>query len=300
MHCWADDQLKNQNLNAMKKGFLLSLLSLFSLVASSQVLTPSTSSKATVEQQVGLTQVEIDYSRPNMRGRLIYGDLVPYGKLWRTGANMNTIVRFDNDVTIDGKALAKGSYALYTIPKVSQWEVIFYKDTNNWGLPEQWDESLVALSTSAKVIPTERRAETFTIAVNNVNSDYADLDLRWENTLVSVRFYVPTDELAMASIEETFAGPKVVDYYAAAEYYFLSDKDPNQALVWIQQAIEKSAPSVPYYFVRLKSQILAKLGDFPEAIQTAKQALELSKAANNVDYIKINQDAIKQWSSELK
>lgn len=284
----------------MKKGILLSILSFFSLTALAQVHTPSTSSKANIEQQVGLTQVDIEYSRPNMRGRLIYGDLVPYGKLWRTGANMNTIITFDNDVTIDGKHLAKGDYALYTIPKVSQWEVIFYKDTNNWGLPERWDDELVALSTSAKVIPTERRAETFTIAVNNVNSDYADLDIRWENTLVSVRFYVPTDQLAMASIEETFAGPKVVDYYAAAEYYFLSDKDSEQALIWIQQAIEKSEPKVPYYFVRLKSQILAKTGDFQGAIQTAQDALELAKGANNTDYIKINQDAIKQWSSELK
>ncbi len=261
-----------------------------------QVHTPPTSTKSETHQAVGLTDISIDYSRPNMRGRLVFGDLVPYGRVWRTGANMNSVITFGNDVEIDGKTLKKGSYAIYTIPKVEEWEVIFYKDTNNWGTPEKWDESKIALSTKVKVQNTDRKLETFTIGVNNVNIDYADLDIAWEKTLVSVRFKVPTDALTMKSIDETFEGPKTSDYYAAAEYFYLTGKDLTKALGWINKAIEKSGEKVPFYFYRLKSQIQAKMGNKADAVATAKISLELAEKANNLDYIKMNKDAIREWS----
>ncbi|WP_010255248.1 DUF2911 domain-containing protein [Myroides injenensis] len=280
----------------MKKKIIIAAFAMFGLLSQAQVHTPPTSTKAEVDQVVGLTDVKLDYSRPNMRGRLIYGDLVPYGRLWRTGANMNTVITFGDNVEIGGKTLKKGSYAIYTIPKVEEWEVIFYSDTNNWGLPEVWDESKVALSTKVKTVSLDRKVETFTIAVNNVNIEYADLEIMWEKTLVPVRFKVPTEALALESIKETFSGPKIVDYYAAAEYYYLTNRDLSQALQWITQAIEKSGDKVPYYFPRLKSQIQAKLGDKAAAVETAKIALALAEKANNLDYIKINKDAIKEWS----
>lgn len=284
----------------MIKKFVITSLAVFALsVAQAQVQTPPTSTKSEVHQVVGLTDVKIDYSRPNMRGRLVFGDLVPYGRLWRTGANMNTVVSFANDVEIDGKVLKKGSYAIYTIPKVEEWEVIFYKDTNNWGLPEKWDESKIALSTKVKVQNLDRKFETFTMAINNVNIDYADLEIMWERSLVPVRFKVPTDNLAMESITETFEGPKIVDYYAAAEYFYLTGKDLSKALLWINNAIDKSGEKVPYYFVRLKSQIQAKAGDKIGAVATAKVALDLAEKANNLDYVKMNKDAIKEWSKAI-
>ncbi|EHQ41874.1 MULTISPECIES: DUF2911 domain-containing protein [Myroides] len=284
----------------MIKKFVITSLAVFALsVAQAQVQTPPTSTKSEVHQVVGLTDVKIDYSRPNMRGRLVFGDLVPYGRLWRTGANMNTVVSFANDVEIDGKVLKKGSYAIYTIPKVEEWEVIFYKDTNNWGLPEKWDESKIALSTKVKVQNLDRKFETFTMAINNVNIDYADLEIMWERSLVPVRFKVPTDNLAMESITETFEGPKIVDYYAAAEYFYLTGKDLSKALSWINNAIDKSGEKVPYYFVRLKSQIQAKAGDKIGAVATAKVALDLAEKANNLDYVKMNKDAIKEWSKAI-
>lgn len=288
----------------MKKKIVVLAFALLGIGVYAQVNTPSTSTKAEVRQVVGLTDVNIDYSRPNMRGRQVYGDLVPYGRLWRTGANMNTVVTFGNDVEIDGKKLKKGSYALFTIPKIGEWEVIFYSDTDNWGLPENWDDDKVTLSTKVEVLNTNRTNETFTIGINNVNIDYADLEIIWEKTIVPVRFKVPTDQLAMESIEKTFdgslddstEGPTIVDYYAAAEYYYLTDKDMKPALQWIDNAIEKSGDKIPYYFVRLKSQIQAKSGDKSAAVETAKKALELAEKANNQDYVKINQDAIKEWS----
>lgn len=280
----------------MKKNILIAAFAILSLQTYAQVHTPPTSTKAEIHQVVGLTDVRIDYSRPNMRGRLVFGDLVPYGKLWRTGANMNTIVTFGNDVEIGGKTLKKGSYAIYTIPKVEEWEVIFYSDVNNWGLPEKWDESKVALSTKVKPVGSDRKLETFTVDVNNVNIDYADLEILWEKTIVPVRFKVPTDNIAMETIKETFDGPKVVDFYAASEYYYLTGKDLTKALNWINTAIDKSGEKVPYYFVRLKSQIQAKAGDKTAAVETAKLALVLAEKANSLDYIKINKDAIKEWS----
>lgn len=288
----------NNNNSMMKKSIVLAAFAVFSLCSNSygQVRTPATSSKAEVHQVVGLTDIKIDYSRPNMKGRLVYGDLVPYGKLWRTGANMNTVITFGSDVVIGGKTLAKGSYALYTVPKVEEWEVIFYKDTNNWGLPEKWDVSKIALSTTVKTSGTDRKFETFSIDINNVNIDYADLELKWEKTIVSVRIQVPTDALTMESIKDTFDGPKIVDYYTAAEYYYLTNKDLNQALEWVNQAITKSGDKVPYYFVRLKSQVQAKLGDKTKAVETAKLALSLAEIAKNDDAIKINKDAIREWS----
>ena len=280
----------------MKKKLLFLALGLMFYTAEAQVKTPPTSTKTEVHQVVGLTDVSIDYSRPNIRGRLVYGDLVPYGRLWRTGANMNSVITFGSDVTIKGKVLPKGSYALYTIPKVEEWEVIFYKTTDNWGLPQVWDEADVALRVKEKVISSDRNIETFTLSIENVHIDYADLEIRWEKTIVPIRFYVPTDALAMQTISETFDGPTVADYYSAAEYYFLTDKELEKALLWIDEAIAKSGAIPPYYFVRLKSQIQFKMGDKEGAITSAKKSLELSEQANNLDYIKINQDAIKAWS----
>lgn len=264
-----------------------------------QVLTPQTSPRSQLEQVVGLTKVELDYSRPNVKGRLIFGDLVPYGRVWRMGANENTVIRFGDDVQIQGKTLKKGSYALYCIPKVEQWEIIFYSDTNNWGVPEIWDQSKVALSATVKVGSLDQRKETFTIGINDLNINGANLDVMWENTFVSLPFSVPTNQIAMNSISQTMHGPTMLDYYSAAEYYYATNQDSKEALKWIDLAIEQAKENTPYYFVRLKSQILARLDLKQQAIEVAEQALELAKAANNLDYIKLNQESIKLWSSQI-
>jgi len=131
------------------------LLSLFVVALSTnitaQLKTPAPSPSSKIEQKVGLTDVTVEYSRPSMKGRAVFGNLVPYGKLWRTGANQNTKVTFSDDVTIDGKTLKKGTYAVYTKPGKDAWEVLFYSDTNNWGTPQNWDDAKVAVSTTAKV-----------------------------------------------------------------------------------------------------------------------------------------------------
>jgi hypothetical protein len=133
-----------------------------------QVKTPQSSPKSTVIQTVGLTDVEVNYSRPSAKGRAVFGNLVPFGKLWRTGANENTIVSFSDDVIIDGKTLKKGKYALYTVPKIESWEVIFYSTTDNWGTPQEFNEANVALRTVVKEEALSKPVETFTIGVSGI------------------------------------------------------------------------------------------------------------------------------------
>lgn len=268
------------------------------VTGTAQVKTPQASPFSKTEQVVGLTNVEIEYSRPGVKGRTIYGDLVPFGKHWRTGANANTIIDFNNDVEINGKKLTAGKYALFTTPKADSWDVIFYNDTNNWGLPQKWDDAKVALTTTVKPVALSGSVETFTIEVSNITNNSATLDLVWEKTRVSVPFNVPTQDLAMASIEKTLAGPSMSDYFSAAQYYYQSDKDMKKALLWINNAVSMTpaGKDTPFWYLRLKSLIQAKLGDKKGAIETAKYSLEGAKKAGNADYEKMNKESIAEWS----
>jgi hypothetical protein len=279
----------------MKKYILLCLL-LISGVLSAQIAVPQVSPVSKVEQTVGLTQISLEYNRPSAKGRAVYGDLVPYGKNWRTGANANSTITFSQDVTINGKSLAKGKYALYTTPKADSWDIIFYKDTDNWGLPENWLEENVALKTSAKPESLNRLVETFTISFNNVSTDAANLELSWEKTLVSVKIEVPTQKAVLKSIADIMNGPTAKDYYASAQYYYQSNTDINKALLWVNQSISLSGEKVPFWYYRLKSLIQFKSGDKKGAIETAKLSLAGATAEKNDDYIKQNKDSIELWS----
>lgn len=283
----------------MKKIFLTGAL-LLALAGTAQIRTPQSSPAAHIEQTVGLTDVKVEYSRPSAKGRSVYGELVPFGRMWRTGANNNTIITFSQDVVIGGRTLPKGSYALYTLPKADSWDVIFYTDTNNWGLPEKWDDKKEALRTSVKPEFLSRNVETLTIGINNLDIDYGNIEIAWEKTMVSVKFEVPTKKMALGSIETVMAGPSVNDYFAAAQYYYQSNGDLNKALTWMNEAIAKTpkGQEAPFYFLRQKSLIQAKLGDKKGAIETAKQSLAASEKANNADYVKMNKDSINEWSKK--
>ena len=267
------------------------------LIIEAQVKTPQLSPKSTLTQMVGLTEVEINYSRPSARGRAIFGDLVPFGKLWRTGANENTTLSFSDDVVINGKTLAKGKYALYTIQKADNWEIIFYSKTDNWGNPEVWDETKVALRTNATPETLDRAVETFTIGINNLDSDFAHLELSWEKTIVALKFEVPTQKTAMASIEKALAGPTAGDYFSSAKYLFESNGDVAKSLIYVNKALDMKQEK-PFHYYRLKSLIQAKLGDKKGAIETAKLSLAAAEIAKNQDYIKMNKESIEEWSKK--
>ena len=280
----------------MKKTISLFLFVLAALSIQAQVETPQASPHGKIWQKVGLTDVTVEYSRPSMRGREIFGDLVPFDKKWRTGANENTTISFSDDVKIDGETLPKGTYAIYTVPHENNWEVMFYKKTDNWGLPQQWDNAEVALSTKVNVSDMPFNMETFTIVIAELTNDSAMLNFLWADVVTSLKFEVPTEAKAMESIEATLDGPSARDYYSAADYYYMSDKDLNQALQWMNKAIE-SEDSPAFWMLRKKSLIEAKLGKKKDAIKTAQASLKAAKAAGNDDYVKMNEDSLKEWGA---
>lgn len=286
----------------MKKLILILNFVAFSTILNAQLQTPAPSPEGKIYQKVGLTDVTVEYSRPSMNGRAIFGNLVPYDAMWRTGANKNTMITFSDDVKIGGKDVKAGSYAIFTKPGKEKWEVYFYADTNNWGVPRNWDESKVVASVTADAYPIPFDVQTFTIDIDNLTNNGAEIGMIWEKTYVGVPFQVPTDKKATASIERAMAGPSGQDYFSAAVYYLQEGKDLNKAKEWIDKAIAMSVtpenPDKPFWMLRQKSLIHAKLGDKAGAIATAKESLTLSKKAGNADYVKLNEDSLKEWGSK--
>ena len=279
----------------MKKVLILCLLAVN--VFAQGVKTPAPSPGQSIKQDFSLSSVEVKYSRPVIKGRKIFGDVVPFGKLWRTGANENTIVSFSDDVIIDGKTLKKGKYALYTVPKIESWEVIFYSTTDNWGTPQEFNEANVALRTVVKEEALSKPVETFTIGVSSLDPNYAYLEIYWENSYVAVKFEVPTQKTAIANIEKALAGPTSADYFAAAQFIFQSNGDNDKALEYVNKALDMSTEK-PFWYNRLKSLIQAKSGNKAGAIESAKLSLAAAEAAKNQDYVKMNKDSIVEWSKK--
>lgn len=264
--------------------------------ASSQIETPQPSPFSKVEQKVGLTDVTLEYSRPNMRNRTIFGDLVPYGKVWRMGANNNTKITFSTDVTVEGKTLKAGTYALFAIPNENKWDVVFYSNASNWGAPQELDPSKIAAKVSIETFKIPMNIETFTLGFDDLSNNGATLGISWANLYGGVKFKVPTEKTVTANIERVMNGPSASDYYAAAVYYYEEGKDANQSKIWMDKAISMT-PNPAFYQLRQQSLIYAKAGDMKGAIEIAKKSLAASKEAGNADYVKMNTDSLKQWGA---
>ncbi len=283
----------------MKKLLLIVLLLTFSINVSGQIKTPQPSPFAKIEQKVGLTDITLEYSRPSMRGRTIFGDLVPYGKTWRLGANANTKITFSTDVTIGDYNVKAGSYAIYAIPSETSWNVMFYGDANNSGLPKNWDDSKVVAMLTAEIYPMPMNVETFTMTFDDLTSSSAVLGMLWEAVYVGVKIDVPTDNMVLTNINDVMNGtPTANDYYAAAVYYLQEGKDIKQAKTWIDKAISMAGDKVQFWQLRQQSLIYAKAGDKKGAIAIAKKSLAASEAAGNADYVKMNTDSIKEWETK--
>lgn len=262
-----------------------------------QITTPQPSPAAKLEQKVGLTDVTIEYSRPSVKGRKIFGGLVPYGEMWRTGANKNTIVTFSTDATVDGQTLKAGSYSIFTKPGEENWEVYFYTDTENWGTPQNWDDSKVAAKTTVKSYPIPFNVETYAMDINNITNSGGHLEFIWEKTYAAVPFTVPTDDAVLKSISNVMGGPSVNDYFSAAQYYLQENKDIQKAKTWIDTAIDMTKDKPRFWMLRLQSLVHAKAGETKSAIAAAKHSLELAEKAGNKGYVKMNQDSLKEWGA---
>lgn len=271
---------------------VLTLIAFLSTDLQAQINTPAPSPSSKIEQAVGLGEITVEYSRPSMKGRSIFGDLVPYDKIWRTGANAATKISFSEDVTIGGKDVKAGSYALYTKPGKSSWTVMLYSDLGLGGNVGNYDESkeVARFTASSQNLPFE--VESFTMMFGDLSDTGATLGLMWESAFVSIPIKVEVEKKVMANIDRVMAGPSSGDYYQAAVYYYNADKDMDKALTWINKALEGGER---FWMMTWKARILGKMGKKADAIAASKKAMALAKEANNNDYVKINTELISSW-----
>ncbi len=269
----------------------------FLLVAfglNAQITTPASSPTVKMEQDLGLGSVTIEYSRPGMKDRQIFGanGLVPYGQKWRLGANRATKVTFSDDVQINGNDLEAGSYAILATPSAGSWAFEFHPHTSgSWSSYVEKDPVLRVKSSVKSLSPS---METFTIMTSNHTDNSASLDFMWDKSLASLEVSTDVDKTVMANIEQVMSGPSANDMYQAASYYHKSGKDLSQALSWIEQATAGDDPK--FWQVRRKALILADMGKTKQAIQAATMSMELAEKAGNADYVSLNKKSIMEWS----
>ena len=267
----------------------------------SQINTPRVSPASEVEQMVGLTEIEIEYSRPSMRGREVFGNLVPFGKVWRTGADNSTKISFDTDVIISGKTIQSGTYSIFSIPNKESWEIIFYSDVELWGVPRDWSENKIVFSSmfDVKKLKKSNTVETFTISFNDLTNNDVNMSISWENTSVDIKIEVPTRSMVESDINKVLSdNPKSSDYYAAAVFYRQENINLDKALEWMNKAIEMNE-SPRFWQYRQQSLIMAANDKFADAVDAAKKSLNLAIEADNQDYIKMNRESIEEWSKKL-
>ncbi len=259
------------------------------LADTAKVEFPAASPSCTLKQRVGLTDIEVSYSRPGVKGREIFGAMIPYGKVWRTGANSATKLVFSTDVKIDGHEIPAGTYALMTIPDKDEWTVIINKGSDQWG-SYKYDEKTDLVRFKVKPVQIPSSVETLTIELDNIKDESAELKLVWDKTKVPMKLEVNFVDKLTKQIESTMSSDeKNKPYFQAANFWFNHDKDLGQAKKWVDAAVaEKDA----FYIVHLQAKILAKMGDKAAALAAAKHSSELATKANDTAYVKLNETLI--------
>ena len=266
----------------------------FTTVATAQITMPAASTTAQLKQPVGMADITLDYSRPSAKGRKIMGEIVPFGAMWRTGANQPTKFTTTDSLTVSGIGLPKGSYVIMTKPGKDAWQVMFNKNPKANATDEKalYPEDNV-VSISVPVTKTAVPVETFTIGIGSITNTSASLDIMWENTAVSIPFTNDIDSKIMAQIKQKLDGPSQNDYFAMSQYYLESGKDNAKALEFVDKALAKGER---FWMLRHKSLVQAKLGDKKGAIETARKSMAAATEAKNMDYVRMNEKSIAEWS----
>ncbi len=258
----------------------------------SQVEMPPPSPRQHIVQQFGLGSIEIVYCRPHSKNRQVFGDLVPNGKLWRTGANEATLITFTDAVEIDGKKIDSGTYALYTIPNEESWEVIINKGIKNWGT-EGYKESEDILRIKTEPVKNKMNLETFTIQLSYIKKESCVLQLMWAKKIINIPLYTDIREKLRQQIAAAFQ-TNDKPYWQAAQFYFEYDRNLTKALENISKALEGNQQA--YWMQLYKANIQKEMGDYPGALKSSTTSMELSQKAGNEDYIRMN----KKLQKELK
>jgi hypothetical protein len=279
----------------MKKFLLACILTFAFASVNAQIETPRPSPLSTVTQKVGLTEFSVIYSRPSAKGRAIFGDIVEFDKIWRTGANMASIFSADTDFKINGENIPAGEYALFTIPGKEKWTIILNKTAKQSGASNyKQEEDQIRIDVTPQKLTSS--VETFTIGFANLKDNQASVELLWENTSVSFDVTVEFDEKVMKQIDDVMSGPGAGAYYNAASYYYKNNKDLSKALVWVNKSLESGER---YWVMSLKAQIQAGLDDYSGAILSAAKAKELASAEGDDAYVKLNEDRASEWASKV-
>ncbi|MDO8998815.1 MAG: DUF2911 domain-containing protein [Bacteroidota bacterium] len=247
-----------------------------------QLKVPAPSPLQTIKQAFALSDITIEYSRPSAKGRVIYGDVVPFGKVWRTGANGATKITFGEDVKVEGTDVKAGTYAIYSIPNKDSWEIMLYKDLTLGGDVAEYKKENELLRFTVKPTTTSDKTETFTIDLANITSNTVKVQLVWEKTRVSFNVVADIDTKIMKTIDNTIVKDNR-PYYQAASYYYENDKDLKQAVEWVDKAIANNPKA--YWVLLLKAKIQTKQKDTKGAIATAEQVIVLATEEKNDDYV---------------
>ena len=265
-----------------------------------QIEHPKASPLATIRQDVGFATIEVVYSRPAVRGRTIFGDLVPYGRIWRVGANASTKFTTNTSITIDGNELQAGTYALYAFPNKNHWEVVFHNNTEHWGdgrTAYDSKEDAFRIRVTPESIPYTQ--ENFLIVFDSITHNSAIMQWIWEQTRVSIPIGVDTKALMQARIQQALAdNPSAQTYYEAARYYQEEGIHFEKSLTYLDKALELGGDT--YYFHRLRSLVLADLGRYAEAIQAAKRSEDLAAAEGKDEFVRMNKKNIAAWSLKVQ
>lgn len=272
----------------------------FSLITRAQIEHPKASPYTEIQQDIGLTRIKVTYSRPAARGRKIMGEVVPYGRIWRVGANESTKFINNQELSVMGNSLPAGSYALYAFPYEDYWEIVFHTNTSHWGDGRDAynaEEDLFRI----KVSPTNTAdwQENFLIAFDSIQHNKALMTLHWGNTSLTIPLKTNTDQLMQLEIEkQIIKNPTAQTYYEAARYFQEQQIQNKLALQYVNRAIELGGDT--YYFYRVRSLIQAAQNNYREAIDSAKKSMELSAAENKDEFVAMNQRNISYWKSLIK
>lgn len=269
----------------MKKIFISALCLAALSVAEAQLKTPAPSTTQTIKQDVGLGSIEISYSRPNMKGRKIFGDLVPFDKVWRTGANSATTLTFTDDVTIGGTQVPAGKYGLLSIPSATEWTLILTKQLDVTS-PAAYKMESDVVRVKAKPVAMPFAMETFTAMFGDIKDNSANLGLMWDKTYVELPITTDVDSKVMKQIESMLIKDSR-PYFNAAVYYADNGKDMNQAMVWFDKALEQNPKA--FWIQYQKAKALAKQGKKSEAMAASMKSIVLAKEAKNDDYVALNE-----------
>jgi hypothetical protein len=255
-----------------------------------QVKMPQPSSTQTIKQDFGMGAVELTYSRPVTKGRKIYGDLVPYNKLWRTGANAATKLIFTDAVELAGKKLDSGTYVLYTIPGVDTWEVIINKGLGNWGI-DGYKETEDIIRFKVEPVKMKNNIEVLTMQFADINPESCTLQIMWAKTMIAIPVTTNIKDRLRAQIEKGLQSDNK-PHWQAAQFYNEYDHNQTKALDNCNKAIEANAKA--YWIYLYKAKIQKDMGDKAGAKESAQKSLALSKEANNNDYVKMNEDLLRK------